>query len=213
MLLIGMFDSPFVRRVAVSLKRMAIPFEHANWSVGADHARIREYSSLGRVPIFVLDDGTPLTDSSAILDYLDSVVGAERALVPPSGTPRRDVMQVVALALGAAEKGREQNVYKRLFRPQEKRDEPYLERCLSQMHGALGELERRQKSGSRIWITGERFTQADITVSCCWRFLVESVGLDANAYGELTTLAERCEALPEFQATSVPWRPWSTAHA
>ena len=85
MLLIGMFDSPFVRRVAVSLKRLEIPFGHANWSVGADHARIREYSAPGRVPTLVLDDGMALTDSSAILDYLDSTRGRERALVPPFG--------------------------------------------------------------------------------------------------------------------------------
>jgi len=204
MLLIGMFDSPFVRRVAVSLKRVAIPFEHANWSVGADHARIREYSALGRVPTLVLDDGTALTDSSAILDYLDSTLGAERALVPPSGTPRRDVMQLVALALGAAEKGREQ-IYERVFRPAEKRHEPYLERCRSQMHGALDELERWRAGHSGSWIAGERLTQADITITCCWTFLVESVALETSPYIKLASLATRCEALPEFVATRVLW--------
>jgi len=204
MLLIGMFDSPFVRRVAVSLKRLAIPFEYANWSVGADYARIRQYSALGRVPTLVLDDSTALTESSAFLDYLDSTVGPERALVPPSGTPRRDVMQLAALAIGAAEKGREQ-IYERVFRPAEKRHEPYLERCRSQMHGALGELERWRASHSESWVTGERLTQADITITCCWTFLVESVPLEPSRYGNLASLAARCEALPEFAATRVPW--------
>jgi len=199
-----MFDSPFVRRVAVSLKRLAIPFEHANWSVGADHARIREYSALGRVPTLVLDDGAALTDSSAILDYIDSIVGVERALVPPSGTQRRDVMHLVALAIGAAEKGREQ-IYERVFRPAEKRHEPYLDRCRSQMHGALGELERWRVSHPGSWITGERITQADITLTCCWTFLVESVALEAGAYKNLVALTTRCEALAEFAATRVPW--------
>ena len=36
MILIGMFDSPFVRRVAVSMTLLEIPFEHRNWSVGKD---------------------------------------------------------------------------------------------------------------------------------------------------------------------------------
>jgi glutathione S-transferase len=204
MLLIGMFDSPFVRRVAVSLKRLAIPFEHANWSVGADHARIREYSALGRVPTLVLDDGAALTDSSAILDYIDSVVGTERALVPPSGQLRRDVMHLMALAIGAAEKGREQ-IYERVFRPAEKRHEPYLERCRSQMHGALGELERWRVRHPGPWMTGERLTQADITLTCCWTFLVGSVALAAGAYNNLVALTTRCEALPEFAETRVPW--------
>jgi len=190
----------------VSLKLLAIAFEHANWSVGKDHARIREYSPLGRVPTLVLDDGMALTDSSAILDYLDSTVGAGRALVPPSGTPRRDAMQLIALALGAAEKAREQ-INEHVFRPAEKRYEPYLERCRSQMHGALGELESWRANHPGPWIIGEHLTQADITLTCCWTFLAESMALETNRYGNLASLAARCEELPEFAATHVPWSP------
>jgi len=204
MLLIGMFDSPFVRRVAVSLKRLGMPFEHANWSIGVDHARIVKYSPLGRVPTLVLDDGIALTDSSNILDYLDSTAGADHALVPSSGTQRRDVMHVIALAVGAAEKAREE-IYERVFRPAEKRHEPWLERCRSQMHGALGELERWRAAHPGSWMTGERLTQADITTTCCLTFLVESVGVEPGRYPQLATLAERCEALPEFIATRAPW--------
>jgi glutathione S-transferase len=70
MLLIGMFDSPYVRRVAISMKRLGFPFEHGNWSVGADFERIRQYSPLGRVPVLVMDDGVALSNSSAILGAL-----------------------------------------------------------------------------------------------------------------------------------------------
>jgi glutathione S-transferase len=79
MLLIGMFDSPFVRRVAITLKLLGIPFEHGNWSVGKDFERIRHYNPLGRVPTLVLDNGEVLIESAAILDYLDELAGA-RAL-------------------------------------------------------------------------------------------------------------------------------------
>ena len=89
MLLIGMFDSPFVRRVAVSMKLLEIPFEHANWSVGRDFDRIREYNPLGRVPTLVTNEGERLMESAAILDYLDELVGPERALLPHSGPERR----------------------------------------------------------------------------------------------------------------------------
>ena len=204
MFLIGMFDSPFVRRVAVSMNWLGMPFEHANWSVGADHTRICRHSPLGRVPALVLDDETVLIDSSAILDYLDAMVGPERALMPSGGTPRRDVMHLIALAAGAAEKGREQ-IYEIVFRPTEKRHEPWLERCRRQMHGALGEIEHWRASHPRSWIAGEQFTQADITVTCCWTFLVESVALDATPYPELARFVAGCEALPEFRSTHVPW--------
>ena len=85
MLLIGMFDSPFVRRVAVSLKRLDIGFEHANWSVGRDFDRIRAYNPLGRVPTLVLDDGEALIESSAILDYIDELAGPSARCCRASG--------------------------------------------------------------------------------------------------------------------------------
>ena len=67
------------------MKLLDIPFEHANWSVGKDFDRIRRYNPLGRVPTLVLDDGEALMETTAILDYLDDRVGAERALLPRSG--------------------------------------------------------------------------------------------------------------------------------
>jgi glutathione S-transferase len=78
MLLIGMFDSPYVRRVAISMKRLGLPFEHGNWSVGADFERIRQYSPLARVPVLVMDDSVVLVESSAILDAVDDLVGPAR---------------------------------------------------------------------------------------------------------------------------------------
>lgn len=57
MILIGMFDSPFVRRVAVTMTLLDLPFEHHAWSVGKDFELIRDYNPLGRVPTLVLEDG------------------------------------------------------------------------------------------------------------------------------------------------------------
>ena len=126
MLLIGMFDSPFVRRVAITMKLLEMPFEHANWSIGRDFDRIREYNPLGRVPTLVIEQGECLMESSAILDYLDERAGAARALMPPAGPERRQALKLMAMATGAAEKGVLQ-VYEGVFRPEEKRHRPWLE--------------------------------------------------------------------------------------
>ena len=81
MILIGMFDSPFTRRVAISATLLGIPFEHRNWSVGKDFERIRRYNPLGRVPTLVLDSGEALVESAMILDWLDQQIGPARAIV------------------------------------------------------------------------------------------------------------------------------------
>ncbi len=205
MLLIGMFDSPFVRRVAISLKLCGIAFEHADWSVGADFERIRQYNPLVRVPTLVLDDGEVLLESQALLDYLDELVGPQRALLPRLGRERRTALKLMAVAMGAAEKAREQ-VYERAFRPPEKRYEPWLARCRTQMHGALSELERHAtERGAGRWLVGERMTQADISTICAFTFLTDALALSPNIapYPALRALAARCEALPEFQSTRV----------
>lgn len=204
MMLIGMFDSPFVRRVAVSMKLLGFPFEHANWSVGKDHAQIRRYSPLGRVPAVVLEDGEVLTESAAILDHLDSVVGPGRALVPTSGAARRQVLQLIALAIGAAEKGREL-INERIVRPPEKRHQPWEERCRAQMHGALSDIERWQSQRGGRCLLGEHLTQANVTLTCVWACLRDAVALQDGPYPSLAALTQRCEALPEFVATRMPW--------
>jgi glutathione S-transferase len=211
LILIGMFDSPFVRRVAVTMNLLAMPFEHRNWSVGKDFDRIREFNPLGRVPTLVLDDGESLIESAAILDYLDDFVGPARALLPPSGRDRREVLRAMSIAVGAAEKGVLQ-VYESVFRPEEKRHEPWVDRCRVQMHGALAELERSAAGRGDRWLVGGRMTQADITTSCVFTFLCDALGAKtARGYPSLAGLTERCERLPEFraskQAFAAPSRP------
>jgi glutathione S-transferase len=205
MILIGMFDSPFVRRVAISMNLLEIRFEHKNWSVGKDQAQIRKYNPLGRVPTLVLDDGEVIVDSFAILDYLDDRVGRTRALLPVTGAPRRRALHLMALAHGAAEKGVLQ-VYEGIFRPAEKRHEPWLKRLSDQMHGALAHLDRAaaEIEGSN-WLVDEAITQGDVTVGCVFTFLDEALALDKKLYPALRKHVARCERLPAFKAYFLPF--------
>jgi len=205
MILIGMFDSPFVRRVAISMRLLEIRFDHKNWSVGRDQAQIRKYNPLGRVPVLVLDDGEVLTDSAAILDYLDDRVGRDRALLPVTGAPRRRALTLMALATGAAEKAGQQ-VYEYVFRPAEKRHEPWGQRLREQMHGALAMLEQAAAAMEPgDWLIDEGLTQADITVACAFTYIDEAVKLDKKLYPALRKHVQRCEALPVFKTFYAPF--------
>lgn len=209
MILIGMFDSPYVRRVGVSMRLLGIDFEHANWSVGRDFEHIREHNPLGRVPTLVLDDGDSLIDSAAILDYLDELAGKDRALLPVSGQPRRDALRLMALATGAADKGIAQ-VYERIFRPPEKYHRSWTERCRLQMEAALAELDKDcEARGPSQWLVGEHLTQADVTTACVFAYLNEALNLQASgsAYSAISKLSARCEALPEFLDIKAPFSP------
>ena len=199
MILIGMFDSPFVRRVAISMNVLKMSFEHRNWSVGKDFELIRQFNPLGRVPALVQPDGDTLIDSTAILDFLDEAAGPERALLPRSGELRREALRIIATAIGGAEKGVMQ-VYETAFRPPEKRYRPWVERCHTQTHAALAELDRLCQVRGDEWLVGNRMTQADITAACVYTFLSDALGINRETvvYRALDALAARCEALPEF---------------
>lgn len=204
MILIGMVDSPYVRRVAVSLRLLGVAFEHRGWSVGQDFERIRAYSPLGRVPTLVLDDGEVLIESGAMLDWLDEQAGAERALLPPRGAERRQALKLMAIATGAADKGVAQ-LYESAFRPAEKRHEPWVARCRTQMEAGLSELDRACARGTSTWLLGARMTQADITLTAASTFLIESLQLDAARWPALDARRMRGEALPAFREFHQPF--------
>jgi glutathione S-transferase len=206
MILIGMFDSPFVRRVAVSMNLLQVPFEHRNWSVGKDFELIRQFNPLGRVPALVQTDGDTLIESAAILDFLDENAPTDRALLPRSGEARREALRIMAIAVGGAEKAVAQ-LYETAFRPPEKRYRPWVERCHTQMHAALAELDRLCQVRGGEWLIGNRITQADVTATCVYTFLSEALDInrDAVMYPALSAVAARCEALPEFRSVKADW--------
>lgn len=214
MILIGMFDSPYVRRVAISATHLGFAFEHRNWSVGKDAALIREYNPQGRVPVLVLDDALRqaqgerevLTESALILDHLDQLAGPQRALLPAAGAARREAQIVIALATGAVDKGI-QMVYERLFRPEEKRHEPWLQRCRTQADGALAALDHRceARGAHREWLVGDAMTQADVTLACFCTYLRDAVPFDLSPYPALRQRVDRYELLPLFRQFYVPF--------
>jgi len=195
MILVGQYDSPFVRRVAVSLRVLGFAYRHDTRSVFGDFDAMRGVNPLGRIPSLILDDGETLIDSSAILDWLDQAVGPQRALVPPFGLQRRRSLRQIALACGAIEKAGAV-AYERLIRPAASRWPEWIARCRTQAEGALATL------AAEDWPATDRLGQAEITAACMIRYLQMAVPeLLASRYPNLDALSARCEARPEFAAT------------
>src|SRR5215831_5707533 len=120
MILVGQYDSPYVRRVAVSLKLLGFAYRHDTRSVFGDFDSTRQTNPVGRIPSLVLDDGEVLIDSAAILDWLDDTVGPKHALLPQAGPARRRALRLVALSTGAIDKAAA-SAYERIIRPAARR--------------------------------------------------------------------------------------------
>src|ERR1041384_2641370 len=104
MILIGQYDSPFVRRVAIAMRLYGIAFEHRPWSTFGDADKIAPYNPLRRVPTLVLDSGEALIESAMILDHLHEHVGPDKAMLPARGEARRQQLRIAALSMGLGDK-------------------------------------------------------------------------------------------------------------
>lgn len=206
MILIGQYDSPFVRRVGIALTLYEMPFEHRPWSVFGDADKIRLLNPLVRVPTFVLDDGTVLTESHIILDYLDGCVAPETAMFPRAEPARHKALGVAALATGLADKAVSLFYEKRLHSTV---SDVWVSRCRSQIGAVLGALEADRAARRSAYWFGERIGHADIAVAAALRFVAEAhAGLIAMAgYPALAAHAERLEALPAFRKIAQPFIP------
>lgn len=203
MILIGLFDSPFTRRVAIALTLAGYAFEHRAWSVGADFDRIREYSPLGRVPVLVLDDGEVLTESSLILDWLEHEA-PQLALLPASGRERREALRLIGLASGAADRG-VALALERIFHPEDKRSKALMERSTTQVEGALAALDTACAARTGLWLVGDAMSLADITVASYATYLSEALPVDLSRWPALAAHVARCEALDVFRRFYAPF--------
>jgi glutathione S-transferase len=116
MKLIGMLDSPFVRRVAISLDLLQVPFEHEAVSVFSTFARFQAINPVVKAPTLVCDDGAVLMDSSLILQFIEATHTRGASLWARDPVDLQHEMRAVGLALAACEKS-VQIVYERNLRP------------------------------------------------------------------------------------------------
>lgn len=201
MRLIGMLDSPYVRRVAISLKLMALPFDHAALSVFRTYDAFAAINPAVKAPTLVTDDGTVLMESQVILEYVESLVAPERRLTPADPHILARHQRIVGIALAAMEKS-VQIVYETNLRPADKQHAPWLERVEAQLAAAYGMLDA-ELAGAARWIFGARPTQADVTAAVAWRFtetLLPEIAPRLGG-GDVRAFSTRAEATAEFVST------------
>ena len=196
--LIGMLDSPYVRRVAVSLQFLGIPFGHRAVSVFRTFDEFRAINPVVKAPTLICDDGTLLMDSTLMLEYAESLAGPDRSLMPRSIPERLTVLRIIGLALAACEKS-VQIIYERNLRPADKQHQPWVSRVTGQLLAAYGGLESEL---ARRPLSLQPINQAGVTTAVAWHFTQMMLPqlLDAASFPALQKLSARAEQLPEFMA-------------
>ncbi len=199
MQLIGMLDSPFVRRVAITMRVLGISYKHNPLSIFRTYDEFRQLNPLVKIPTLIFDDGEMLVDSTLIIDYVESLAG--RSLMPVDPLQRRVALQRIGAALVAMEKVA-QRIYELKVRPEEYRYEPWLERLNEQLLSAIDAMELSVGDVDDNWMFGEQLSQADITTAVAWRFVKHAAPAIAGITQRpaLDEFSARAEKLPEFLA-------------
>ena len=198
MQLIGMLDSPYVRRVAIALIIAKTPFIHRPISLFRHIDQFSKLNPLLKAPTLLTDDGVALMDSSLILDYLAGVNSRIAALTPSKAPQRLEALRATGLALTVMEKAVQRH-YERMLRPAEKQHEPWVDRVMGQLSAGLSAMDAELPGSG--WISGE-LGLADITVACAFGFthaLLADV-VETSRYPNLGAFCARAEALPPFRA-------------
>lgn len=197
MQLIGMLDSAYVRRVAITMQLLGLPYEHRSLSVFSNYAEFSAINPLVKAPTLVCDDGFQLVDSTLIIDHLETLAG--HSLMPHQAVARRRALRLIGLALVACDKVA-QGVHEKRLRPAEKPYQPWSRRINEQLVAALEAIEHMldQQPLER----GKEITQAGITVAVAWRF-VQMLAPEAvlpAAFPCIAAHSAHAEQLPAFIA-------------
>jgi glutathione S-transferase len=200
MQLIGMLDSPYVRRVAVSLQLLGLRFEHQSVSVFSTFDQFQKINPIVKAPTLICDDGDMLMDSTLILQYAEALAAPRKSLMPATLPELRHSLRVTGLALAACEKSM-QIVYERNLRPAEKLHQPWVDRITGQLHAALAALEASLRDRP-LDATTEGIGQAGVTTAVSWHFILNMTAdvVDAGNYPTLHAYSRAAEALPAFAA-------------
>ena len=200
MKLIGMLDSPYVRRAAISAKCLGIALEHRSVSVFRHFEQFRQINPVVKAPTLVLDDGEVLMDSTLIIDYLETLAGT--SLMPVEPSQRLRALRLIGLALAASEKS-VQLYYERNLRPAEIQFEPWAQRVEGQLVAAYSALERELEK--QPLKTDGSIEQDGITLAVAWSFtnLVVPDQVSAAQFPRIAAYTAYAEGLEVFVGTPI----------
>jgi glutathione S-transferase len=202
MKLIGMLDSPYVRRVAISAKCLGIPLEHESVSVFRNFEQFQQINPVVKAPTLVLDDGEVLMDSTLIIDYLEALAAPGRSLISHNPDQRLRSLRLIGLALAACEKS-VQLYYERTLRPAEIQYTPWVERVEGQLAAAYSALERELEK--QPLKTDGSIAQDGITLAVAWSFtnLVVPDQVQAAQFPRISAFTAYAEGLEVFVDTPI----------
>ncbi|ARU30811.1 glutathione S-transferase [Sulfuriferula sp. AH1] len=166
MKLIASLTSPFARKVRIVLAEKHIECElqiDIPWDADT---HVPEYNPLGKIPVLLLEDGTPLYDSRVIVEYLDHAAPVHNVL-PKDARSHIVAKRWEALADGVCEAAA--TIFLEKKRPESQQNAEWMLRQEQKIFRALETIA--SDLGDHPWCMGDNYSLADIAVGCALGYL------------------------------------------
>jgi GST-like protein len=182
---------------AFALAGVPLELEEVDYSAGSPtRQRLLEANPLGQVPALVLEDGSVLTESLAILHHLETLEPSANLVPPPGDATRKDFYRWAVFIVAA------------LYPTWTYGDEPakWVEdadgarqlRDSTDRHRLVLWKQVEQAAGAP-WFLGERFSAIDLYVAVMTHWRPGAKWFAAKA-PKLHAIAERTAAIPKVAA-------------
>lgn len=200
MKLIGSHTSPFARKVRIVLAEKKIEYEFVIDSPWLADSKVPNLNPLGKIPVLLLDDDTPLFDSRVIVEYIDNVTPNNK-LFPAPNRERTEVKRWEALADGICDAAA--TAFLEARRPKDLQSDDWIKRQYSKITRGLAFMA--DELGEKPFSTGTHFSMADIAVGTAlgylnfrfaninWQEIHPNLG---KLYGKLTQRPSFADTVP-----------------
>ncbi|TJZ69366.1 glutathione S-transferase C-terminal domain-containing protein [Chitiniphilus eburneus] len=161
-------------------------------------SRIHSVNPLGRVPALLLDDGTVITENSAILPFLADLAPGT-SLFAPAGSAERGLIQSW---IGYFSAEVHAGGFRQVNRPERYAEDPASHegvRAQSRrtLHATVAHIDRHL--ATRDWLVGGRFTIADAYLGVFVRWIAR-LGPEFAEFDALNRYREAYQARPSVLA-------------
>ena len=170
MKLIGSHTSPFARKVRIVLAEKKIDYEFELDSPWTADSKVPTINPLGKIPVLLLDDGTPLFDSRVIVEYIDNVTPNNK-LFPAPNRERTEVKRWEALADGICDAAA--SAFLEAKRPTPEQSASWISRQRDKISRSLDFMEAELRD--KAFCMGTHISMADMATGTalgylCFRF-------------------------------------------
>jgi maleylpyruvate isomerase len=201
MILYGYALSSASYRVRIALALKGLPADSVSLDLRTGEQRREEFlriNSQGFVPTLVLDDGAVLTQSMAIIEYLDEV-HANPPLLPRAPLARarvRALAQAIACDVHPLNNLRVLEYLKNELKHEKETREAWYRHWVQRGFDALERWLVRDRTGR--FCHGEAPTMADVCL-VPQVFNARRYAVDLGPYPRIVEIDAACRELPEFQ--------------